>query len=107
MLDKVRYELSELGYSIIDNFLPNEYADNLYELFINENKWEKNVQARETHYSHVFKTESATLPGETEVYTSSFSRSSDLEQEELILKIFEEYFIDVLKKKLLDDFSII
>ena len=98
MLDKVRYELSELGYSIIDNFLPNEYADNLYELFINENKWEKNAQARETHYSHVFKTESATLPGETEVYTSSFSRSSDLEQEELILKIFEEYFIDVLKK---------
>jgi Rps23 Pro-64 3,4-dihydroxylase Tpa1-like proline 4-hydroxylase len=98
MLDRVTQELNEQGYSIIDNFLPNDYANNLHELFVNANTWEKILQERENHYSHVFKTESSTLPKETEVYTSSFSRSSDLEKDDYVSKIFQDYFIDTLEK---------
>jgi len=98
MLDRVKQELNEQGYSVIDNFLPNDYANNLHELFANTTMWEKNLQERENHYSHVFKTESPTLPNETETYTSSFNRSFDLEQNDYVSKIFEEYFIDTLEK---------
>ena len=98
MLDRVTQELNEQGYSVIDNFLPNDYANNLHELFVNASTWEKNSQKRENHYSHVFKTESPTLPNETEVYTSSFSRSYDLEKDDYISKIFEDYFVDTLEK---------
>lgn len=98
MLDRVKQELNEQGYSVIDNFLPTDYANNIYELFINANMWEKNFQERENHYSHVFKMDSPTLPNETEVYTSSFSRSPELEKDDYISKIFDEYFIDSLEK---------
>ena len=98
MLDRVKQELNEQGYSVIDNFLPTDYANNIYELFINANMWEKNIQERENHYSHVFKMKSPTLPSETEVYTSSFSRSPELEKDDYISKIFDEYFIDSLEK---------
>ena len=98
MLDRVKQELIEQGYSVIDNFLPTDYANNIYELFINANTWDKNIQERENHYSHVFKMKSPTLPSETEVYTSSFSRSPELEKDDYISKIFDEYFIDSLEK---------
>ncbi len=98
MIERVKQELTEKGYSVIDNFLPKDFAIKLNELFSQEMNWDKIVQERENHYSHVFKTNSSTLPNENEVYTSSFSRSSNLENDEYILKIFNEYFLETLKK---------
>jgi Rps23 Pro-64 3,4-dihydroxylase Tpa1-like proline 4-hydroxylase len=98
MIDKARYELSEKGYSVIDNFLPNDYANEISNLFNTTDSWEKILQERESHYSHVFKTKSSTLPGESELYTSSFNRSTTLEKDDYILKIFDDYFTDFLEK---------
>jgi len=98
MLDKVRYELGEIGYSIIDNFLPIDVAKNIQDLFTSENSWEKIHQVRENHYEHVFKTKSPYLPKKDEVYSTRFSRSFILEKNEDLKNIYNEFFVPFLKK---------
>lgn len=98
MLDKARYELSDVGYTIIDDFLPLDVAKKIQELFLTENSWEKIQQIRENHYEHVFKTESPFLPKQGETYSTKFSRSFVLEQNEVLKNIYNEFFFPLIKK---------
>ncbi len=56
MIDKVKYELNELGYSIVDDFLPLDVAKKVQDLFVRQSSWELIQQVRNNHYDHVFKT---------------------------------------------------
>lgn len=97
-MDKIKKEIMELGYSIIDNFLPLEIANELNEIYKNNNSWESINQTRENHFGHVFKTESPYLPKEGEIYTAKFKRSIELEQNNIIEQTFKNYFIPILKQ---------
>lgn len=83
-------EMTEAGYTIIDDFLPIDVANKLEQLYSTETDWDKIYQYRENHYSHVFKNDSLYFPDENEAYSAKFSRSSRLELK--ISDIFEEYF---------------
>ena len=97
-MDKIKKEIIELGYSIIDDFLPLEIANELNEIYKNNNSWGPIDQTRENHFGHVFKTESPYLPKEGEIYTAKFKRSIKLEQNNDIEQTFKNYFIPVLKQ---------
>ena len=47
---------------VIDDFLPEEKANQINELYIAQKEWEKIDQVREKHYNHVFATKSKFLP---------------------------------------------
>jgi len=96
--EQIKFELLEKGYFIIDNFLSEEIAQSTYELFNQTSKWDVINQVRENHFGHVFKTNSPYLPKEGETYTARFSRSEELEKTNHIQKLFENYFIPLLKK---------
>ena len=51
----MKNDFLENGYCVIDNFLPNDIADDVEMLFKKETEWEKINQVRENHYKHVFK----------------------------------------------------
>lgn len=95
---KNKEELNEIGYSVIDDFLPIELANKLNDLFADHKSWDHNHQIREGHFAHVFKTESPFLPKENELYIAKFNRSEVLESNEFVQKIFKEYFIKLLKE---------
>lgn len=97
MYDKYKNELVELGYTIIDDFLPIDTAKQIHSLFETENYWEHIHQIRENHFEHVHKTKSPFLPKEDEAYSSKFSRSPHLEQNSNIKNLYEEFFIPKLK----------
>lgn len=88
----------ENGYVIVDNFLPQEIAEELYKAWKENKKWEKIDQVRETHYQHVFKTESKFLPNEDESYIAKFDRSNDLEDSERINQLYDQYFKPALSE---------
>lgn len=98
MYDKNKTDLVELGYTVIDNFLPIDIAKKIHTLFVNEESWESKIQIRENHYDHVFKTNSPHLPKGDEAYSTRFSRSSTLEQNEDIKDIYNQYFVPMLKE---------
>ena len=98
MYDKNKTDLLELGYTVIDDFLPIEVAKKIHSLFVNEQSWELKNQIRENHYEHVFKTDSPHLPKGDEPYSTRFSRSDLLEQNEDIKKIYDEYFVPMLRE---------
>jgi Rps23 Pro-64 3,4-dihydroxylase Tpa1-like proline 4-hydroxylase len=89
-------ELMTKGYTIIDNVLPLDIAEHIYNTFLEENNWNVIDQTRENHYSHVFKSTNPFLPQEGEVYSSRFSRSNELESKDLIQNTFHDYFISLL-----------
>lgn len=91
-------ELVTNGYSIIDNFLPLENANEILELFSNSSQWDKIEQIREKHYDHVFETKSSSLPKSGENYSACFSRSPFLEESSVILNSFQDYFLPFLRK---------
>jgi Rps23 Pro-64 3,4-dihydroxylase Tpa1-like proline 4-hydroxylase len=93
----INNDLNTQGYSIIDNFLPNEIADEVNKLFVDEKNWNHVNQTRESHYKHVFNTKSDYLPQENEVYYASFKRSDGLEQNEKLNKYYDEYFLKFLR----------
>lgn len=95
---KNKEDLIKIGYSIIDDFLPIESAIKLNELFTQEKSWDHHYQVRETHFSHVFKTESPFLPKENESYSAKFNRSENLESDEFVQKVFKHSFVDLLKE---------
>jgi Rps23 Pro-64 3,4-dihydroxylase Tpa1-like proline 4-hydroxylase len=86
-------ELNTQGYTIIDNFLPINVADEINKLFVEHDNWIHVDQKRDSHYNHVFKTNSHYLPQENEVYYASFNRSEILEQNEILNEYYEKYFI--------------
>jgi Rps23 Pro-64 3,4-dihydroxylase Tpa1-like proline 4-hydroxylase len=98
MYTKNKKDLLEVGYTVIDNFLPIETAKKIHDLFINEKSWEHKHQIREHHFEHVFKTDSPYLPKGDEIYSSKFSRSEDLEKNEFIPKAYDEFFVPMLKE---------
>lgn len=98
MIDKVKYELNELGYSQVDDFLPLDVAKKIQDMFVRQSSWELINQVRENHYDHVFKTESPYLPKKEEVYSTKFSRSFVLEQNEDLKSIYNEFFFPFVKK---------
>ena len=86
------------GYKIIDNFLENHIIDELYEMFKKNSDWEQINQIRQDHYKHVFKNENKIAPDESEIYSSKFSRSYNLEKNERFLLIYRNNIIDRLTK---------
>ncbi len=86
------------GYTIIDDFLPNNLAEELNELYLaeDEKEWEFIDQTRKDHYSHVFTTKNPLLPKENEDYRAKFWRSKRLES----LKRFNDIFNDNFKEKI-------
>jgi Rps23 Pro-64 3,4-dihydroxylase Tpa1-like proline 4-hydroxylase len=83
----------ENGFLIVDDFLPNEKAEELYELYASEEEWEHHDQVREGHFKHVFQTiNSPYFPGEEEAYMAKFGRSEKLEQNTELKNIFNDYF---------------
>lgn len=97
-MEHITNELLEKGYYVLDNFLPLDLANNLYNSFDQTHEWEGIDQVRENHFSHVFKTTSPYLPKENEVYTAKFKRSKQLEQTNSIQETFNEYFVPLLKQ---------
>ena len=98
MYTKNKNDLLQVGYTVIDNFLPYDVAKKIHDLFINETSWEHKYQVREHHFEHVFKTESPYLPKGDELYSTKFSRSIELGQNEEIKKIYNDYFVPMLKE---------
>jgi len=98
MYSKNKTDLIELGYTVIDDFLPIDVAQKIHSLFVNETNWELKHQVRDRHYEHVFKTESPFLPKGDEPYSTRFNRSVNLEQNEDIKNIYDEYFVPMLKE---------
>jgi Rps23 Pro-64 3,4-dihydroxylase Tpa1-like proline 4-hydroxylase len=82
------------GYAIIDDFLPLNIANDLYDIFNFEieNNWELIDQVRAGHYSHVFKTINTLLPNKNEKYSAKFSRSEVIENSINFKKIINDKF---------------
>ncbi|NQY42558.1 MAG: 2OG-Fe(II) oxygenase [Legionellales bacterium] len=93
-------DLQTHGYAIVDNFLPENLAQELNDIYLNEaeKNWEFIDQTRENHYKHVFKTENKFCPREDEHYKAKFWRSENLEKQTRIHEIFNSYFKDKLKE---------
>lgn len=97
-LSDCRRELNENGYCVIDDFLPNDLAEKINSIFNSNEKWEHIEQVRETHYSHVFKTNSPLLPKEDESYSAKFNRSINLEENDLLKTTFDNFFVTLLNE---------
>lgn len=97
---KYSEELQNKGYTIIDNFVPDDLAKELNNIYISEqeNNWEFIDQTRDNHYAHVFKTENQLLPKEGEKYKAKFWRSENLESHERVNDIFNSNFKDRIKQ---------
>ncbi len=89
---------NEKGYAVIDDFLPEEIANELNKMYVAQQSWEKIDQIRERHYQHVFSTKSQYLPKGDEFYMAKFDRSRDLEKTPRVDEIYRKYFIPSLKK---------
>jgi Rps23 Pro-64 3,4-dihydroxylase Tpa1-like proline 4-hydroxylase len=98
MYTKYKKDLLEVGYTVIDNFLPIDVAKKIHDLYINEKSWEHKHQVRAHHFEHVFKTDSPYLPKGDEIYSSKFSRSEELEKNKFIPKVYDEFFVPMLKE---------
>ena len=81
-------ELNNKGYTVIDNVLPLDIAEQIYQAYQQETSWNLLDQVREFHYSHVFKSPNHFLPQEGEIYSAKFSRSNSLESNKLIQNFF-------------------
>jgi Rps23 Pro-64 3,4-dihydroxylase Tpa1-like proline 4-hydroxylase len=91
-------DLNTQGFTIINNVLPIDLAEQIYQVYQEETNWGLINQSRENHYSHVFKSPNPFLPQDKEVYTARFNRSNSLESTNLIKDTFYNYFVPLLKK---------
>ena len=55
-------------------------------------------QIKENHYEHVFKTQSPYLPKSHEIYSAKFRRSFTLEENEDLKRIYNEFFVPILRE---------
>lgn len=84
------------GYAVIDNFLPDHIATELYTMYSSEIVWEQQDQVREKHYSHVFKMHHESLPQEGEHYIAKFGRSFNIEKSIRFKEIYKQYVLEAL-----------
>tara|TARA_Y100000389_G_scaffold115772_2_gene112932 strand:+ start:1625 stop:2251 length:627 start_codon:yes stop_codon:yes gene_type:complete len=98
-LNKHQQDLQTKGYSIIDNFLPEDLAQKLNSIYLSETEdhWQFMDQTRNGHYGHVFKTKNPLLPKESEPYKAKFWRSENLESDKRVNEIFDNNFKDKIK----------
>jgi hypothetical protein len=94
---KNKEELINQGFTVIDNVLPLDLANQLYELYENENDWKLIDQTRHDHYSHVFQSPNPFLPQRKEIYLAKFHRSNALEVSEVIKSVFDNHLVPLLK----------
>jgi Rps23 Pro-64 3,4-dihydroxylase Tpa1-like proline 4-hydroxylase len=89
-----REQLASIGYTIIDNFLPIEIAEEVYNLYAStpQQHWELFDQNRPDHYKHVFHSPNPFLPTEEQIYSAKFWRSKHLENTKTIQDILKQYF---------------
>ena len=90
-------DLNTKGFTCLDNVLPLDLANQLHELYIQEQEWNLLDQVRENHYSHVFKSPNLFLPQEGETYSARFNRSNNLENNEVIKNTFNNFLVPILK----------
>lgn len=91
-------QFKEKGYLVIDNFLDINEANKLNEIFKNYTNWERIDQVRETHYQHVFATDSENLPKGDEYYMARFWRSKTLEESPEVINIYNHLFLPDLNR---------
>lgn len=84
----IKEEYESQGYAVVDDFLPEETAAKIRSMYTAETSWEKQDQVRETHYQHVFKTQSACHPREHEHYKARFDRSKTLESSTVFMDLY-------------------
>ena len=96
------------GYSVIDNFLPIDSANDLYKIFKSQpaDSWEFIDQVRDGHYGHVFKTSNALLPKDNESYSARFSRSEAIEKSSGFKKIIEDRFKEKIRSMVSENLSV-
>ena len=90
-------QLNTKGFTIIDNVLPLDLAEEIYSAYCEETKWDLFDQVRENHYRHVFKSPNPFLPQEEEIYSAKFNRSNNLENLDLITNTFNNILVPLLK----------
>lgn len=91
-------QLNSKGFTYLDNVLPLDLANQLYDTYIQEKEWDVFDQIREKHYSHVFKSPNPFLPQEGEIYSARFNRSISLESNEIIKNAFNNYLIPLIQQ---------
>ncbi|MDA8560531.1 hypothetical protein N9L33_01885 [Nitrospinae bacterium] len=99
--DELASEYRDKGFVIIDDFLPEEVANNLESLYLKkDNDWIFHDQVRDQKYGNgkhgLFKTEAPYFPGEGEAYSAKFWWSEKLGAE--IKGVFDDYFKPALKE---------
>ncbi len=97
---------NEIGYTAVDNFLPEKIAREIFDIYSKNKVWELQDQVREAHYQHVFATKNPHLPRPNEIYKARFDRARELEKSEFIQSTFKKYFVpklnEISKKNLLN-----
>ena len=97
-MNKFTQQLTDQGFAIIDNVLPTEVAENVFNLFLQENDCDVKDQIRENHYEHVFSSTNPLLPGGDETYLAKFSRSATLSSNSYIKEVYDKYFFPLVKE---------
>lgn len=69
---------NQYGIVIIDNFLDEELAQKIYELFCSCEDFQHIQQTRENHYNTILKNNVYCLPDKKEIYYASFRKSNTL-----------------------------
>lgn len=90
-------QLNTKGFTVIDNVLPLDLANKIYEIYKQEQEWKLLNQVKKNHYNHVFKSPNPLLPQEGEIYSAKFSRSNSLENLKVIKDTFNNYLLPLLK----------
>ena len=95
---KISKDLNSKGFSLVDDVLPLELAEEINEVYSQNEEWELIDQVRENHYNSILKSDNEFLPRPHEYYSAKFNRSKSLESTDIIKNTFNEYFVPLLKK---------
>lgn len=87
---------NEDGFILVDDFLPDEEANEVLSIFDSAEDWSHIHQIRENHYSHVFSTKSSKHPKSNEPYIAKFDRSEGLENHTRISELVNTKFNEAL-----------
>ncbi len=91
-----KLELREKGYTIIDNFLPQDLHDNLINELDNRSTT-IHYQYKDKNYSHVFKSENMNLPGENEAFIARFKTIDNRTELPYLKTLYTDYLQPVMR----------